>query len=109
MRRVAARLTYNRSMIFKSLFRKAAPGPEFPTDGILWHEWNEATEKLIAERDRPVLLVVLNPEPTVAPFLKGVLRAMPSNAELRELLHGYYIALMIRADSIPDYFRDLGA
>lgn len=100
---------YDAPMIFKRLFSRAGAGPEFPTDGILWHEWNEVTEQLIAERDRPVLLAVLNPEPTVAPFLKAVLRAMPADAELREMLHSYYIAVMLRADAIPDYFRDLGA
>ena len=83
--------------------------PEFPEDGILWHEWNDETLGMIEERDRPVLLFVSNPDPSVAPFLKGVLRAMPLNEKLRDLLHHYYIALMVRADSMPEYLEDLDA
>jgi len=83
--------------------------PEFPKDGILWHEWNDETARLIEERGRPVLLFVANPDPMVAPFLKGVLQAMPLNERLRSLLHDYYIALMVEADSIPEYFEELGA
>jgi hypothetical protein len=83
--------------------------PVFPQDGILWHEWSPETARLIAERDRPVLLFVANPDPMVAPFLAAFLRAAPLNARLRELLHGYYVALMIRADSLPAEFAALGA
>jgi hypothetical protein len=83
--------------------------PEFPKDGILWHEWNDETLRLIEERDRPVLLFVVNSNPSVAPFLKGVLGAMPLNEELRDLLHHYYIALMVHADSMPEYLEDLDA
>lgn len=83
--------------------------PKFPKDGILWHEWNDETVEMIKERNRPVLLFVANPDPTVSPFLKGVLRAMPLNAKLRDLLHDYYIALMFQADSIPEHFKELGA
>lgn len=94
----------------RKLFR-ASPHPDkkFPEDGILWREWNDETEKLIAERNRPVLLFVANPDPMVSPFLKAVMRAMPLNAELRGLLHDYYIAVFMMAESIPEYFRDLGA
>ncbi len=83
--------------------------PKFPKDGILWHEWNDETVKMIEKRNRPVLLFVANPDPTVSPFLKGVLRAMPLNIKLRDLLHDYYIALMFQADSIPEHFKELGA
>lgn len=83
--------------------------PDFPKDGILWHEWNNETIRLIEERDRPVLLFVANPDPAIAPFLKGVLRAMPLNEKLSDLLHGYYIALMVQAGSIPEYLEELGA
>ncbi len=104
-------------MIFKNLFQElfvpssalTTPPTEFPKDGILWHEWNDETKKLIAERERPFLLLVANPDPTVSPFLKAVLRSMPSNGKLRELLHDHYIAVMVQADSIPDIFRMLGA
>jgi hypothetical protein len=83
--------------------------PEFPKDGILWHEWNDETIRMIEERDRPVLLFVSNPDPLVAPFLKGVLRAMPLNEKLRDLLHHYYIALMVHTDSMPEYLEELDA
>ena len=104
-------------MIFKNLLQKlfnpvspnTASNPDFPKEGILWREWNDGTQKLIAERNRPVLFFVANPNPAVWPFLKAVLGAMPSNPKLRELLHDYYIAVMIKGDSIPEYFRDLGA
>ena len=83
--------------------------PEFPKDGILWHEWNDETIRMIEERDRPVLLFVSNPDPLIAPFLKGVLRAMPLNEKLRDLLHHYYIALMVHIDSMPEYLEELDA
>ncbi len=83
--------------------------PEFPKDGILWHEWNDDTLGTIEERDRPVLLFVANPDPVIAPFLQGVLRAMPLNERLRNLLHDYYIALMVYSDSMPEYLEDLQA
>ncbi|MFI5337209.1 MAG: hypothetical protein ACHQ5A_10525 [Opitutales bacterium] len=83
--------------------------PKFPQDGILWHHWNEVTQKKIAERNRPVLLFVTNPDGTILPFLQAVLAAMPRDAKLREMLHDYYIALMIPVGELPEYFRDLGA
>jgi hypothetical protein len=106
---------YNYFVNLKTIFQKllgkgpSSLEPVFPKEGILWHDWNEVTEKLIQERNRPVLLFVANPDPTVSPFLKGVLGAMPANAKLRGLLHNYYIGLMIRVDSLPELFRALGA
>ena len=105
------------AMILKNLFQKLfnpaaksdSSGPDFPKDGILWHEWNDVTKKLIIERDRPVLLFVANPDPTVSPFLKGVLMEMPRNKKLRALLQDYYLALMIPVESLPELFKDLGA
>ncbi len=70
--------------------------PEFPKDGILWHEWNDDTLGTIEERDRPVVLFVANPDPVIAPFLQGVLLSHAFELErLRNLLHDYYIALMV--------------
>lgn len=101
----------------KELFNKKS-GPtspltldeiKLPKDGIRWYEWNDDTQKLIAERDRPILLFVANPDPMVWPFLKAVFKAMPLNPKLRELLHGYTLALFMKADSVPEYFSDLGA
>lgn len=83
--------------------------PVFPKDGIVWHDWSAETETLVAERNRPVLLFVANPDPTVAPFLKAVLRALPKNERLRELLDGYFVAVLIKADSVPELFKSLGA
>ncbi len=82
---------------------------EYPRDGILWRGWNDETIRMIAERDHPVLLFVANPDPTVAPFLNAVLREMPLNEKLRELLHDYTVALMVRADAVPEYLKSFGA
>lgn len=97
----------------KSFFRKFLPkggsSPEWPKDGILWRGWSEETEKLIAARNRPILLFVPNPDPMVFPFLKGVFRAMPRNEKLRRLLNDYFYALYIEAPLLPKGFKDLGA
>ena len=34
---------------------------------------------------------------------------MPLNERLRNLLHDYYIALMVYSDSMPEYLEDLDA
>ena len=104
-------------MIFKNIFRKlfnqtpksASSKPDFPKDGILWRVWNGETQKMIAEKNRPVLLFVENTDPTVWPFLKVVLKEMPRNKKLRALLQDYYLALMIPVESLPELFKDLGA
>ena len=83
--------------------------PEFSKDGILWHAWNDDTIRMIEKRNRPVLLFVANPDPLIEPFLNGVLRAMPLNEKLRDLLHHFYTALMVHSDSMPEYFKELGA
>jgi len=99
--------------LFSKLFiRSKAPSSsdaQFPKDGILWHEWNDATRKLIADRNRPVLLFVANQDGMVWPFLRGVFQEMPLNAKLRELLNGYFIGLLMKGGEVPEYFRDLGA
>ena len=97
----------------KNLFHVGFSAPRSETisakDGIQWRGWNDETEKLIAERNRPVLLCVANTDPMVWPFLKAVFNSIPKNPKLCELLHDYYIALFMKADSIPEYFSDLGA
>ena len=102
--RMLHRLRWERRMTCSSIVT-----PEFPKDGILWREWNEETIGMIEERDRPVLLFVANPDPFIAPFLEGVLHAMPLNEKLRDLLHDYYIALMVHAGSMPEYLEELDA
>jgi hypothetical protein len=61
--------------------------PEFPGDGILWRGFDDDTLRLIAERDKPVLLFVANPDPLVWPFLRETFKAMPKKDRLRQLLH----------------------
>lgn len=83
--------------------------PEFPDDGILWRGWSEETLKLIAERDKPVLLFVANPDPTVWPFLRETFKAMPKNSKLRQLLHDGCPALFLKADELPEELSSMGA
>jgi len=85
------------------------PAPELPDDGILWRGWSDETLRLIAERDKPVLLFVANPEPTVWPFLRETFKAMPKNAKLRQLLHDGCPALFLKADELPEELSSLGA
>src|SRR5260370_41676785 len=61
--------------------------PEFPEKGILWRGWNDETLSIINEKNRPVLLVVADPNPLVWPFLREILKEMPNNTKLRNLLH----------------------
>jgi hypothetical protein len=83
--------------------------PDFPDKGIQWRGWDEETLRIIAEKARPVLLFVADPEPTVRPFLRETFKAMPGNARLRELLHEFYTPLFIEAGSLPDDLKAFGA
>ena len=85
------------------------PEHEFPADGILWRGWNEQTLALVAQRERPVLLFVADPDPLVFPFLRATFNAMPRNARLRALLHEFYTPLYIEAGSLPDDLKAFGA
>ena len=82
---------------------------DFPDRGILWHKWQEATLDLIWERGRPVFLFVGDRDPTIAPFLRALLRAMPKNATLRSLLHEQFLALFIEPDAVPEELAGFGA
>lgn len=95
--------------LFSRFFRKKTNPSAFSAADILWHGWSPETEKLIAERNRPVLLFVANSDGTVFPFLREVFRAMPRNAKLRELLNHYYYGLFIEEPQLPDDFKSLGA
>ena len=44
------------------------PQPGFPDDGILWHDLNDETLRIINERKNPVLPFIRNSEPLVWPF-----------------------------------------
>lgn len=83
--------------------------PNFPDDGIAWHGWNEATLAKIAEKDRPVLLLVMDSDPTLAPFLRGFLEAAPKNARLCELLHREFLALYVPQETLPEELSLFGA
>jgi hypothetical protein len=83
--------------------------PNFPDDGIAWHGWSEATIRKIAEKDRPVLLVVMDPDPTHAPFLRGFLEAAPKSVRLRELLHREFMALYVPLETLPEELSLFGA
>jgi hypothetical protein len=88
----------------------AVTAPEFPDDGILWRGFNDDTLRLIAERDKPALLFVANPDPMVWPFLRETFKAMPKNEKLRQLLHDDGCpALFLKADEIPEDLKAFGA
>ena len=80
-----------------------------PNEGILWRGWDEATLRFIAEKSRPVFLFVADRDPTISPFLRELLRAMPRNAKLRGLLDEHFPALLIEADAVPQDLAMLGA
>ena len=84
------------------------PEFEFPKEGILWRSY-EDTIILLNERTRPVLAFVLDYDGTCWPFLREILRAMPKNEKLRHLLGGPCAAMLIKADSMPEYMAALGA
>ena len=84
------------------------PERKFPEGGILWRGWNEDTLRLIAERARPVLLFVADPDPVLWPFLRETFAAMPRHARLCELLHDF-TPLFIKAGDLPDDLKAYGA
>jgi hypothetical protein len=82
---------------------------EFPEKGILWRDWNDETLAIIREKNRPVLLFVVDSDPLVALFLKAIFKAMPGNEKLRGLLHEFFPAVFIKADALPADLKLLGA
>ncbi len=82
---------------------------DFPAAGILWRQWSATAETELAERQRPILLFVADPDPTAAPFLRAIFAAMPANARLRALLHDEFPALFLEAALIPEALKLLGA
>ena len=82
---------------------------DFPDSGILWRGWNEETLRLIAQRERPVLLFVADPDPPIWPFLRETFNAMPANARLRVLLHEFYTPLYVEARALPEDLKAFGA
>ena len=82
---------------------------DFPDQGILWRGWDDETLRIIADKQRPVLLFVADPDPFVWPFLREIFKAMPANARLRELLHDFFTPLFIEARALPEDLRAFGA
>ena len=82
---------------------------DFPDQGILWRGWDDETLRIIADKQRPVLLFVADPDPMVWPFLREIFKAMPANARLRELLHDFFTPLFIEARALPEDLRAFGA
>ncbi len=82
---------------------------EFPDKGILWLKWNDATLRVINEKQRPILLFVADKDPFVWPFLREIFKLMPANMKLRALLHESYPALYIETDELPEDLKALGA
>jgi hypothetical protein len=82
---------------------------DFPDAGIVWKKWNAATEAELAQRERPILLFVADPDPMVFPFLRAIFQAMPANERLRVLLHGEFPALYVEAGAMPEALAVFGA
>ena len=84
--------------------------PEFKSaqDGILWRSYDD-TITVLKEKSRPVLAFVMDHDGMRWPFLREILRAMPKNEKLCNLLNGPCTAMLLMADSIPEYMEALGA
>lgn len=79
-------------------------------EGIIpWLRWDERSLDLIAQKAKPVLLFVSDPNSAIAPFLRALLEAMPRNTELRRLLREQFLALFIEHGSLPEQLASYGA
>ena len=83
--------------------------PNFPDDGIDWHGWNAGTLRKIVAKDRPVLVFVIDPDPTVAPFMHGIVEAVGENERLCQLLRHDFVALFMPIEDLPNELAALGA
>lgn len=81
---------------------------DFPKDGILWRSFDD-TIVLLNERTRPVLAFVADYDAGSWPFLRQIFSTMPKNDKLVALLNGPCVAMLLQADSIPEYLTTLGA
>jgi hypothetical protein len=82
---------------------------EFSEKGILWRGWNDETLGIINQKQKPILLFVADFDPFFWPFLREIFREMPKSTKLRNLLHEFYPALLIKADELPEELKALGA
>jgi len=83
--------------------------PALPADGILWRGWSDEFLRQLAEKPRPVLLFIPDPEPTVAPFLRAIFQAMPASPRLRAQLHEFFPALYVEPPLLPEDLISYGA
>jgi hypothetical protein len=83
--------------------------PTFPDDGILWRGWSEELLRELAEKPRPVLLFVPDPDSMVAPFLRAIFKAMPASARLRTQLNEFFPALYVEPRLLPEDLQAFGA
>jgi hypothetical protein len=82
--------------------------PDYRDRGILWLRCDESALDAIAAKGQPVLLFVGSTDSAATPALRALLRAMPQNAKLRDLLHEHFSALFIEAGAdVPDDFEHL--
>src|SRR5438132_4481493 len=79
----------------------------FPKDGILWRSYDE-TIALLKEKPRPVFAFVLDESGICWPFLREIFKAMPKNEKMRNVLNGSCIPMLLKADSLPEYMKELG-
>jgi hypothetical protein len=84
-------------------------GVDYRDRGILWLRYDDTTLDFIAKKGRPVFVFVADRDPLIAPALSALLRAMPHNARLRDLLHAEFPALFLEAGDVPDDLASLGA
>jgi hypothetical protein len=84
-------------------------GVDYRDRGILWLRYDDTTLDFIAKKGRPVFVFVGDRDPLIAPALSALLRAMPHDARLRELLHAEFPALFLEAGETPEYLAALGA
>ncbi len=82
--------------------------PDYRDRGILWLRCDDDALDAIALKGQPVLLFVGNTESAATPALRALLKAMPQNERLRDLLYRHYSALFIEAGAdVPDEFEHL--
>jgi hypothetical protein len=82
--------------------------PEFEfKDAILWRNYDE-TIALLKEKRRPVFAFVLDESGICWPFLREIFKAMPRNEKLRNVLNGPCIPMLLKADALPEYMKELG-
>ena len=79
---------------------------ELPNDGIIWRSYDQ-TLRLVKENPRPVLAFVLDDDGTCWPFLREIFRVLPQNEQMRELLNGPCVPMLLKADALPPYLQEL--